>query len=57
MTAASWQLVEIEDGIDEFNEAHEFYSYPKAGHAFMDSTKESYRPMPTKLHCHAHWNF
>ncbi len=23
--------------------AHEFYSYPHAGHAFMDATKESYR--------------
>jgi len=27
----------------KFNKAHEFYSYPDAGHAFMDSTKESYR--------------
>jgi carboxymethylenebutenolidase len=27
----------------KFNKAREFYSYPDAGHAFMDSTKESYR--------------
>ena len=27
----------------KFNKAHEFYSYANAGHAFMDSTKESYR--------------
>ena len=24
--------------------AHDFYSYPGAGHAFMDETKETYRP-------------
>jgi dienelactone hydrolase len=27
----------------KFNKPHEFYSYSNAGHAFMDSTKESYR--------------
>jgi len=27
----------------KFNKPHEFYSYANAGHAFMDSTKESYR--------------
>jgi carboxymethylenebutenolidase len=27
----------------KFNKPHEFYSYVNAGHAFMDSTKESYR--------------
>jgi carboxymethylenebutenolidase len=26
------------------DKVHEFYSYPNAGHAFMDHTKESYRP-------------
>ena len=29
--------------LSRFHKAHEFYSYPNAGHAFMDSTKESYR--------------
>ena len=27
----------------KFNKPHEFYSYSNAGHAFMDSTKQSYR--------------
>ena len=27
----------------KFNKTHEFYSYPNAGHAFMDNTRESYR--------------
>jgi carboxymethylenebutenolidase len=26
------------------DKVHEFHSYPNAGHAFMDNTKESYRP-------------
>ena len=29
--------------LKRFDKPHEFYSYPNAGHAFMDSTKESYR--------------
>ena len=29
--------------LTRFHKAHEFYSYPNAGHAFMDNTKESYR--------------
>lgn len=27
----------------KFNKPHDFYSYSNAGHAFMDSTKQSYR--------------
>jgi carboxymethylenebutenolidase len=30
--------------LNKLNKPHEFYSYHAAGHAFMDSTKESYRP-------------
>ena len=29
--------------LTKFHKAHEFHSYPNAGHAFMDNTKESYR--------------
>src|SRR5918996_1398365 len=29
--------------LSKFNKPHEFFSYPGAGHAFMDSTKDSYR--------------
>lgn len=29
--------------LNKHNKAHEFYSYPNAGHAFLDNTKESYR--------------
>jgi carboxymethylenebutenolidase len=29
--------------LTKFNKPHEFYSYANAAHAFMDSTKESYR--------------
>lgn len=29
--------------LTKFNKPHEFFSYPGAGHGFMDSTKESYR--------------
>jgi carboxymethylenebutenolidase len=29
--------------LTKFDKAHEFYSYPEAAHAFMDSTKDSYR--------------
>ncbi len=35
------QKLDVE--LTKFNKAHEFYSYPNAAHAFMDSTKESYR--------------
>ena len=30
--------------LTKFNKTHEFYSYPDAAHAFMDQTRESYRP-------------
>jgi dienelactone hydrolase len=43
MTASRRQLVESNAELTRFNKAHEFYSYPNAGHAFMDGTKESYR--------------
>ena len=33
----------LEAELAKFNKPHEFYSYANAGHAFMDSTKESYR--------------
>ena len=29
--------------LTKFNKPHEFFSYPNAGHAFLDNTKESYR--------------
>jgi len=29
--------------LTKFNKKHDFYSYPNAGHAFMDNSKESYR--------------
>ena len=29
--------------LTNFDKKHEFYSYPDAGHAFMDHTRESYR--------------
>jgi len=29
--------------LSQHRKAHEFYSYPNAGHAFMDHTRESYR--------------
>ena len=35
----------LDGELTKFNKAHEFYSYPNAGHAFMDNTKESYRPV------------
>jgi carboxymethylenebutenolidase len=34
---------ELDAELNKFGKVHEFYSYPNAGHAFMDSTKESYR--------------
>jgi carboxymethylenebutenolidase len=33
----------LDTELTKFNKTHEFYSYPSAGHAFMDNTKESYR--------------
>jgi carboxymethylenebutenolidase len=33
----------LETELSKHRKAHEFYSYPSAGHAFMDHTKESYR--------------
>jgi len=35
-----WKL---DKELTKFNKPHEFYSYPNAAHAFMDSSKESYR--------------
>lgn len=35
-------MKKIDAELTKFNKAHEFYSYPNAAHAFMDSTKESY---------------
>jgi carboxymethylenebutenolidase len=34
----------LEAELKKFAKVHEFYSYPDSGHAFMDSTKVSYRP-------------
>lgn len=36
-------VVKLDAALAKFNKPHEFYSYRNAGHAFMDSTKESYR--------------
>jgi carboxymethylenebutenolidase len=36
-------VVKLDAELARFNKPHEFYSYSNAGHAFMDSTKESYR--------------
>jgi carboxymethylenebutenolidase len=36
-------VVKLDAELAKFSKPHEFYSYPNAGHAFMDSTKESYR--------------
>jgi len=36
-------VVKLDAELAKFNKPHEFYSYSHAGHAFMDSTKESYR--------------
>ena len=36
-------VVKLDSELAKFNKPHEFYSYASAGHAFMDSTKESYR--------------
>jgi len=36
-------MKKLDAELAKFNKAHEFYSYPDAAHAFMDSAKESYR--------------
>jgi carboxymethylenebutenolidase len=36
-------MAKLDSELNKFNKPHEFYSYPSAGHAFMDRTKESYR--------------
>lgn len=33
----------LEVELTRFNKTYEFYSYPNAGHAFMDTTRDSYR--------------
>jgi carboxymethylenebutenolidase len=37
-------MVKLDEELKKFGKAHEFYAYENAGHAFLDSTKESYRP-------------
>lgn len=37
-------MAKLDAELTKFNKPHEFYSYSNAGHAFMDNTKESYRP-------------
>jgi carboxymethylenebutenolidase len=36
-------MAKLDAELTRFNKSHEFFSYPGAGHGFMDSTKESYR--------------
>jgi carboxymethylenebutenolidase len=36
-------MQKLDAELNRLAKPHEFYSYPDAGHAFMDSTKESYR--------------
>ena len=36
-------MAKLDAELSRFHKSHEFYSYPNAGHAFMDNTKESYR--------------
>jgi carboxymethylenebutenolidase len=36
-------MTKLDAELAKFNKPHEFYSYPDSGHAFMDSTKDSYR--------------
>jgi len=36
-------MQKLDRELTKFNKPHEFYSYPNAAHAFMDTTKESYR--------------
>jgi carboxymethylenebutenolidase len=37
-------MAKLDAELSKFNKPHEFHSYVNAGHAFMDHTKESYRP-------------
>ena len=37
-------MAKFEAELTKFQKPHELYSYAGAGHGFMDSTKESYRP-------------
>jgi carboxymethylenebutenolidase len=36
-------MARLDAELTKFKKRHEFYAYPGAGHAFMDSTKDSYR--------------
>jgi len=36
-------MAKLDAELNKTGKPHEFYLYPNAGHAFMDSTKESYR--------------
>lgn len=36
-------MAKLDAELNNFSKPHEFFSYPNAGHGFMDSTKESYR--------------
>jgi carboxymethylenebutenolidase len=36
-------MAKLDAELTRFDKPHEFFSYPGAGHGFMDSTKESYR--------------
>lgn len=36
-------MQKLDAELKKHNKAHEFFSYPGAGHAFLDNTKESYR--------------
>jgi carboxymethylenebutenolidase len=36
--------LKLDAELTKHGKTHEFYTYPKAGHAFMDDTKESFRP-------------
>ena len=36
-------MARLDEELNKHNKPHEFYSYPNAGHAFLDFTKESYR--------------
>jgi carboxymethylenebutenolidase len=40
---SSEDMQKLDAELNRLNKPHEFYSYRDAGHAFMDSTKESYR--------------
>ena len=36
-------MAKLDAGLTKLNKPHEFHSYANAGHAFLDSTKDSYR--------------